>query len=154
MQLLWIQGPLSFLNGSSLEPPGLFLELAARPNWEIKVEGPWSGKWPRTQWSLWQSSKVPLLRCKNLPEGQPSLQHYQSGLYGGVTRRKPLLSKRHMTACLEFSKRHLKTLRPSDYLAWLPSVTSGGNLSPSLRLSMVVAASCCGDVFQRQGLGD
>ena len=29
-------------------------------------------------------------------------------LYGGVARRKPLLSKRHMSVCLEFSKRHLK----------------------------------------------
>ena len=33
------------------------------------------------------------------------------GLYGRVTRRKPLLSKRDKTAHLEFSKRHLKTLR-------------------------------------------
>ena len=38
-------------------------------------------------------------------------------------------------------------------LAWMPSVTPGGNLAPSLWWSMVVAASCCGDVFQRQGLG-
>ena len=36
-------------------------------------------------------------------------------------------------------------------LAWLPSVTSGGNLAPSLRWSMVVAASCCGDVFSVPG---
>ena len=36
----------------------------------------------------------------------------QSDLYGRVARQKPLLSKRHMTACLEFAKRHLKTLRP------------------------------------------
>ncbi|KAK3528906.1 hypothetical protein QTP70_012169 [Hemibagrus guttatus] len=33
---------------------------------------------------------------------------YQSGLYGRVARGKPLLSKRHMTAHLEFAKRHLK----------------------------------------------
>ena len=31
-----------------------------------------------------------------------------SGHYGRVSRRKPLLCKRHMTACLEFAKRHLK----------------------------------------------
>ncbi|KAL0151087.1 hypothetical protein M9458_053600, partial [Cirrhinus mrigala] len=29
-------------------------------------------------------------------------------LYGRVARGKPLLSKRYMTACLEFAKRHLK----------------------------------------------
>uniref|UniRef100_A0AAZ3SDA0 Transposase Tc1-like domain-containing protein n=1 Tax=Oncorhynchus tshawytscha TaxID=74940 RepID=A0AAZ3SDA0_ONCTS len=33
---------------------------------------------------------------------------HQSGLYGKVARSKPLLSKRHMTACLEFAKSHLK----------------------------------------------
>ena len=33
---------------------------------------------------------------------------HQSGLYGRVARRKPLFSKIHMTACLEFDKRHLK----------------------------------------------
>ena len=37
---------------------------------------------------------------------------HQSGLYGRVARREPLFSKRHMTAHLEFAKRHLKTLRP------------------------------------------
>ncbi|KAK3574637.1 hypothetical protein QTP86_011551 [Hemibagrus guttatus] len=30
------------------------------------------------------------------------------GLYGRLARQKPLLSKRHMTAHLEFAKRHLK----------------------------------------------
>ena len=35
----------------------------------------------------------------------------QSGLYGRVARQKPLLSKRRLTARLEFAKRHLKTLR-------------------------------------------
>ncbi|KAK3551967.1 hypothetical protein QTP70_031496 [Hemibagrus guttatus] len=33
---------------------------------------------------------------------------HQSGLYGRVARRKPLLSKRHLMAHLEFAKRHLK----------------------------------------------
>ncbi|KAG2462686.1 TCB1 transposase, partial [Polypterus senegalus] len=33
---------------------------------------------------------------------------HQSGLYGRVARWKPLLSKRHMAARLEFAKRHLK----------------------------------------------
>jgi hypothetical protein len=69
------QWPPSFLNRRSLEPPRLFLELASRPNWTIWGERPWSGRWPRTRWSLWQSSRVPLWRWENLPEGQPSLQH-------------------------------------------------------------------------------
>ena len=38
---------------------------------------------------------------------------HQSGLYGRVARWKPLLSKRHMTARLEFSKRHLKDSQDS-----------------------------------------
>jgi hypothetical protein len=33
---------------------------------------------------------------------------HQSRLYGRVARQKPLLSIRHMTAHLEFAKRHLK----------------------------------------------
>ena len=37
------QWPPSFLNGRSLEPPRLFLELAARPNWAIGGEGQCSG---------------------------------------------------------------------------------------------------------------
>lgn len=41
------------------------------------------------------------------PEKQQSAALHQSGLYGRVARRQPL-SKRHMTARLEFAKRHLK----------------------------------------------
>jgi hypothetical protein len=33
---------------------------------------------------------------------------HQSGLYGKVSRRKRLISKMHLTAHLEFAKRHLK----------------------------------------------
>ncbi|KAG2463360.1 TCB1 transposase, partial [Polypterus senegalus] len=40
-----------------------------------------------------------------------SVAIHQSGLYGRVARRKPLLSKRHMAARLEFAKRHLKDSR-------------------------------------------
>ena len=43
------------------------------------------------------------------------------GLYGRVARRKPLLSKSHMTARLEFPKRHLKdtqTMRSKASLVW------------------------------------
>ena len=44
-----------------------------------------------------------------LLEGCPiSIALHQSGLYGRVARRKPLLSKRHMTDRLEFAKRRLK----------------------------------------------
>jgi hypothetical protein len=41
-----------------------------------------------------------------------SAAFHQSGLCGRMARRKPLLSKRRMTARLEFAKRHLNTLRP------------------------------------------
>ena len=37
---------------------------------------------------------------------------YQSGLYGRMAIWKPLLSKWHMTAHLEFVKRHLKVSQP------------------------------------------
>ena len=33
---------------------------------------------------------------------------HKSRLYGRVARRKPMLRKRHRTACLEFAKRHVK----------------------------------------------
>ena len=84
---------------------------------------------------------------------------HQSGLYSRVARRTPLLSKRYMTARLEFAKRLLKDsqtmrnmvsglMKPRlSCLAWMSSSTSGGNLAPSLQWSMLVAASCCGDVF-------
>ncbi|XP_071210367.1 uncharacterized protein [Salvelinus alpinus] len=53
-----------------------------------------------------QSSSVEMLV---LLEGFPiSAALHQSGLYGTVVRRKPLLSKKNMTARLEFAKRHLK----------------------------------------------
>ncbi|KAK3528615.1 hypothetical protein QTP70_005344 [Hemibagrus guttatus] len=54
------------------------------------------------------------LQCFSVERGETSRRTtisavlYQSGLYGRVTRQKPLLSKRHMTVHLEFAKRHLK----------------------------------------------
>ncbi|KAG2457186.1 TCB1 transposase, partial [Polypterus senegalus] len=54
------------------------------------------------------------LQRSSVERGEPSRRTtisaaiHQSGLYGTVARRKPLLSKRHMAACLEFAKRHLK----------------------------------------------
>ena len=57
------------------------------------------------------------LQSSSVEMGEPSRRTtisaalHQSDLYGRVARQKSLLSKRHMTACLEFAKRHLKTLR-------------------------------------------
>uniref|UniRef100_A0AAZ3REL4 Transposase Tc1-like domain-containing protein n=1 Tax=Oncorhynchus tshawytscha TaxID=74940 RepID=A0AAZ3REL4_ONCTS len=54
------------------------------------------------------------LESSSVEMGEPSRRTtisaalHQSGFYGRVARRKPLLSKRHMTAHLEFAKRHLK----------------------------------------------
>ena len=54
------------------------------------------------------------LKSSSVEMGEPSgrttisVALHQSGLYGRVARRKPLLSKRHKKACLEFNKRHLK----------------------------------------------
>ena len=58
------------------------------------------------------------LQSSSVEMGEPcrrttiSAALHQSGFYGRVARRKPLLSKRHMTARLQFAERHLKTLRP------------------------------------------
>ena len=54
------------------------------------------------------------LQSSSVEMGEPSRKTtisaaiHQSGLYARVARHKPLLSKRHMTARLEFAKRHLK----------------------------------------------
>ena len=75
------QWPPSFLNGRSLEPPRLFLELAARPNWAIGVEG----RWPRTRWSLWQSSRVPLdNHLCSTPPIRPFMVEWPDGSHSSV----------------------------------------------------------------------
>ena len=57
---------------------------------------------------------LPELQRSSVEMGEPSRRTiisaalHQSGLYGRVARRKLLLSKRYMTARLEFAKRHLK----------------------------------------------
>uniref|UniRef100_A0AAZ3NPL0 Transposase Tc1-like domain-containing protein n=1 Tax=Oncorhynchus tshawytscha TaxID=74940 RepID=A0AAZ3NPL0_ONCTS len=54
------------------------------------------------------------LQSSSVEMGEPSRRTtiyaalLQSGLYGRVARRKPLLRKRHVTARLEFPKRHPK----------------------------------------------
>ena len=63
---------------------------------------------------------------REVTKGEPSRKTtisaalHQSGLDGRVARRKPLLSKRHMTAHLEFAKRHLKDsgCEKQDSLVW------------------------------------
>ena len=57
------------------------------------------------------------LQGSSVERGEPSRRTtiaaalHQSGLYGRVARQKPLLSKRHMAARLEFAKRHLRDSR-------------------------------------------
>jgi hypothetical protein len=54
------------------------------------------------------------LQSSSVVMGEPSRRKtisaalYQSGLYGRVARQKPLLSKIHMTARLDFAKRNIK----------------------------------------------
>ena len=54
------------------------------------------------------------LQSSSVEMGEPSRRttisaaFQQTGLYGRVARRKPLLSKRQMTARLEFAERHVK----------------------------------------------
>ncbi|KAK3534387.1 hypothetical protein QTP86_014424, partial [Hemibagrus guttatus] len=66
-----------------------------------------------------EATKNPMVTLKefqrfSVERGEPSRRTtisaalHQSGLYCRVARRKPLLSKRHKTAHLEFAKRHLK----------------------------------------------
>ena len=67
-----------------------------------------------------------LQRC-SLKRGKPSRRTtisaalHQAGLYGRVARRKPLLSKLHMTAHLEFAKWHLKDSDHEKYIQYLNS---------------------------------
>ena len=53
-----------------------------------------------------QSSSVEMGEPSRKTTISPAL--HQSDLYGKMARRKPILSNRHMTALLEFAKRHLK----------------------------------------------
>uniref|UniRef100_A0AAZ3QV85 Transposase Tc1-like domain-containing protein n=2 Tax=Oncorhynchus tshawytscha TaxID=74940 RepID=A0AAZ3QV85_ONCTS len=92
------------------------------------------------------------LQSSSVEMGEPSRRTtisaalHQSGIYGRVARRKPLLSKRNVTARLELAKRNLndsQTMRNKhvsslmkprlNSLAPMPRITSGGNLAPSLR---------------------
>ena len=90
------QWPPSILTGRSVEPPRLFLELAA----PAKLSN--QGRRAFVREEMGEPSRRTTI----------SAALHQSGLYGRVAIRKTLLSKRNMTAHLEFDKRHLKTLRP------------------------------------------
>uniref|UniRef100_A0A8C7UQN1 Transposase Tc1-like domain-containing protein n=1 Tax=Oncorhynchus mykiss TaxID=8022 RepID=A0A8C7UQN1_ONCMY len=107
---------------------------------------------------------------------------HQSGLYGRVARQKPLLSKRHTIARLEFAKRHLKTLRPRETRftglmkprlnsglnakchVWrkpgtIPtvkhgdSIMGGGSIMQGLRLGLLILL-CCLALFPAPVQGD
>ena len=99
------QWPPSFVNGRSLEPPRIFLDLAARPNWAIGEDGPW-------RWGVSRTPRVTLTERQHIfvETGEPFRRStiqatlHQSGLYGRVAKRRPFLSKRHMTARWEFAK--------------------------------------------------
>jgi transposase len=92
---------------------------------------------------------------------------HQSGLYGRVARRKPLLSKRHMTAQLEFVKRHLKdfqTMRNRIFWSYQTKIKLFGlnakrhvwgkpGTIPTERYAGG-RINLWGDVFQRQRLGE
>ncbi len=90
---------------------------------------------------------------------------HQSGLYGRVARRKPLLSARHMKARMEFAKNTWRILWSdetkielfglnSKRYVWRKPGTAHHLSNTVPTWSMVVAASCCGGVFQLQGQDD
>ncbi|KAG2457768.1 TC1A transposase, partial [Polypterus senegalus] len=110
------------------------------------------------------------LQRSSMERGEPSRRTtisaaiHQSGLYGRVARRKPLLSKRHMAARLEFAKSHLKDSQTmtnkilwSDETmielfgvnarrhVWRKPGTAQHQANTIPTVSMVVAASCCVD---------
>ena len=96
------QLPPSFLNGRSLALSRHFLELAANLS-NLSNQG---RKALVREVTKLQSSSVEMVEPSRRTTISAAL--HQSGLYGRVARRKPLLSKMHMTAHLQIAKRHLK----------------------------------------------
>jgi hypothetical protein len=89
-----------------LEPPRFFLKLAKLNNWGTRALVREVTKNPMVTLTELQSSSVEMREPSRRTTISAAV--YQLGLYGRVARRKPLLSKRHMTALLEFAKTHLK----------------------------------------------
>jgi hypothetical protein len=78
------------LKERNLEPPRLFLKLAAKPT--NRGRRALVREVTKNPMVTLQSSRVPLWRWENLPEGQPSMQHSTNQAFMVVARRKPLLS--------------------------------------------------------------
>ncbi len=93
--------------------PEPFLELAVRPNWAIGGEGLGErGKEEPKDHCGWAPRCIREMG-ESCRKSTITAALHQSGLYGRVARRKPLLSARHMKARMEFAKKHLK-----DSLVW------------------------------------
>ena len=155
--------------------PGLFRELAVWPNWATGQEGPWSGRWARTQWPPHSDRTTEFLgwdgrTCRkdnNLCSPSHISALWESGQTEATFEKKahdsmPGVCKMAHERLKAWGKRSCGLMRRNfNCLAWIQSATSGGNraqlsthLTPSLPWRMVVAESCCGYAFQWQGLGD
>lgn len=91
-----------------------------------------SGSWPRTQWKLCGKR---ITFHQNI-----SAAVHQLGLLSRLARWKPLLTKGHVAACLEFAERHLKDIQTMkdkrcsclmrqrmNSLVWLSDIMVGRN---------------------------
>ena len=137
------------------------------PNWAI-WGGPWKDRWPRTK------NWAPEILCGDWRDFEKDNHRCNTdlGFMAEWPDGKPILSERHMKACLEFAKKASTWLSDCEKkrlsglmkprvncLAVILSVMSGGTQAPLITCpipsqlwSIVVAASCSGDVFQQQGL--
>ena len=88
-----------------MEPPRQFQELAVQAKLSNRGKGLGQGG---EQTPDGHSDRAPVEMREPSRRTTIFAALHQSGLYGRVARRKPLPSKRHMTARLEFAKRHLK----------------------------------------------
>jgi hypothetical protein len=139
-----------------LEPPRLFLELATKlSNRGRRVLVREVTKYPMVTLTDLQSSSVEMGELSN--RTTIFAAPHPSGIHGRVARRKLLLSKRHNSPLGVKLLKESQTMR--NKILWADETNIelfGLNAKRHvyLRISMVVAASFCGDVFQWQGLGD